>query len=372
MVTMAMVPLTRIKAGDRLAQDVHSVLGGLIMHKNRVVTNRDLEVLEAFMIRQVEVDSAQDKETVMTKTKITNNESNPQVKPIEQPSQKLANFHELWLQLAEHTKRILEPSSVVRLPMIELRSLLGQLIAQIKQYQPMAVRSQLQQHLENDGSNYLVHKSIAVSLTSYLIGQWSNLPAKDGVQIALAGLLHDIGKSKISEDVLNKKEYLTEQDMAEIRRHTQYGYEILRNTPAINEGVKLAALQHHERIDGNGYPLHARGEQIHLYARIVAIADMFHAMTMNRAHKKAESPFIVLEKLKQDSFGKLDPQLVITFINKMVDLTLSKRVKLSDGRIGSVVFIDHHHSTRPWVSINDTIVRLSDERELCITDVLVD
>lgn len=358
MAIMVMVPLTKVKVGDRLTQDIYSVLGGLIMYKDRVISSRDLEVLEAFLIKQIEVDSNQNKETVIAKT-------------VEHQVSESSEFTVLWMQLANHMEKILEPSSVVRIPMLEIRSLLEQLITQIKQYQPIAVRAQLQQVLDGNGSNYLVHKSIAVSLTSYLIGKWANLPPKDEVQIALAGLLHDIGKSKINEDVLNKKERLNEQDMAEVRRHTQYGYEILRHTPAINEGVKLTALQHHERIDGNGYPLRVSGEQIHLYARIVAIADMFHAMTMDRAHKKAESPFIVLEKLQQDSFGKLDPQLVMTFIKRMADLTLGKKVRLNDHRTGSVVFIDNHHLTRPWVSIGDHIVHLSQEKNLYIDEILM-
>ncbi|MDZ7542582.1 HD domain-containing protein, partial [Clostridium perfringens] len=151
---------------------------------------------------------------------------------------------------------------------------------------------------------------------------------------------------------------------------TQFGYEILRNTPALNDGVKLAALQHHERIDGKGYPLRISGEKIHVYAKIVAIADMFHAMTMDRVYKMAESPFIALEKLQEASFGKLAPQMVLTFIHKMMNLSQGTVVKLSDGRVGRIVFIDNQYPTRPWVSINGTIEQLAKDKQLWIESVV--
>ncbi|MCU6339384.1 HD-GYP domain-containing protein, partial [Enterobacter quasiroggenkampii] len=214
------------------------------------------------------------------------------------------------------------------------------------------------------------HKSAAVALTSYLIGQWSGYPSKEGMQIALSGLLHDIGKTKVDSDIWSKKGTLTENEKIEMRRHTHYGYELLRNVPAINEGVKLAALQHHERIDGSGYPLGVTGERIHPYAKIVAIADIFHAMTQNRIYKRASSPYIALERLKEESFGQLDPQLVRTFIHKVAQTHQNAFVKLNDGRVGRIVFTEDSHLTRPWVSVDGSIVQLTQERQIWIEEVL--
>ncbi|MGZ9585981.1 HD-GYP domain-containing protein [Paenibacillus marinisediminis] len=367
---MVMIPLAQVNPGERLAQDVYSVLGGLLMSKNRVLSNRDLEVLDAFMIHQLEIERNTDKEQASARTNPSKDEGSLPAVNLQQVSEEERIFLEIWMELASHVDKMMGTSAVIRIPIFELRSLLEKLIVHIKQFHPMAVRSQLHEHLNKDMSNYLIHKSIAVALTSYLIGQWIDMPPKEGMQIALAGLLHDIGKIKLDDDVLNKRDTLTPNEQLEIKRHTQFGYEILRNTPALNDGVKLAALQHHERIDGQGYPLRISGEKIHVYAKIVAIADMFHAMTMDRVYRRAESPFLTLEKLQEASFGKLDPQMVLTFIHKMMNLTQGTVVKLSDGRVGRIVFIDNQYPTRPWVSINGTIEQLVKDKQLWIESIV--
>lgn len=371
---MVMVPISELKPGDRLSQDIYSKLGGIVMPKQRVLSDRDLEVFQAFMITQVEIDRSSEKETASSHAASTEARTQGRAETSNvlriSPTEKV--FLDLWMELAAHVSRMMEPSAVIRLPMLELRGVLDQLIQHIDQYHPMSVKSQIANYMGDDPSDYLIHKSIAVGLTSYLIGQWCKFSSKESMQITLAGLLHDIGKIKINESVINKRGSLNSGELVEVRRHSQYGYEILRNTPAINDGVKLAALQHHEQIDGGGYPLRISGEKIHPYAKIVAIADMFHAMTMDRVYKTAESPFIALDKLREASYGKLDPQMVLTFIHKMVDLVQGAKVKLNDGRVGRIVFIDNQKPTRPWVSIQDTIVHLSQNKNLYISEIIND
>ena len=370
---MVMIPLTHVKPGERLTQDICSVLGGLIMTKDRVLSFRDIEVLRAFMIEQVEVARSQPNNEAPVQPSPRSNmyEAEKFAVHLQQQSQEERAFAQQWKELAGHVTQMMEPSAVVRIPILNLRSILEKLIDRIDQYQPMAVRVHLSELAEEEISDkYFIHKSIAVSLTSYLMGQWSGKPVREGMQIALAGLLHDIGMIKVNKDILNKEDALTTSEMNEIRRHAQLGYEILRNTSAINDGVKLAALQHHERIDGEGYPLGIQGEKIHPYAKIVAIADVFHAIAFERRYKKAQSPFLALEQLQEASFGKLDPQLVLTFIQKVSSLTQGTAVKLNDGRMGRIVFIDHQYPTRPWVSVNGTIERLSQDKHLWIESIL--
>src|SRR5690606_30313385 len=156
--------------------------------------------------------------------------------------------------------------------------------------------------------------------------------------IALAGLFHDIGNVRIDAAILEKPSKLTSAELEEMRRHTIYGYQILKTVPSINEGVKLCALQHHEKEDGTGYPLALKGDKIHPYAKFVAVADIFHAMTGNRTYKKPTSPYLVLEQLMTDSFGKLDPAIVQTFVTKVTQFNQGTVVKLNDSRIGEIIF----------------------------------
>jgi HD-GYP domain-containing protein (c-di-GMP phosphodiesterase class II) len=209
-----------------------------------------------------------------------------------------------------------------------------------------------------------------VSLTSYQLAKWHNFQQKDWIPIALSGLLHDIGNVKIDNALYEKSSKLTPAEEEEVRKHTVLGYQIIKNMPAINEGVKLSTLQHHEREDGSGYPLSLKGDKIHIYSKILAIADIFHAMTNERAYRKVKSPYLVLEDLLKESFGKLDPSLVQTFINRVTSLQNGTLVRLSDNRLGEIVFSDRSYPTRPWISINGAVINLMVERSLFIKEVI--
>ncbi|MCR8844378.1 HD-GYP domain-containing protein [Paenibacillus sp. SC116] len=379
---MSMLPIAQIKLGDCLSKDVSSELGGIIMPKGRVLTERDIEVLDAFMIKHVYVNSKKRIESAKPAPAKTPVSKDQQTKPAEQllemdtaeldtktPSIDQP-FHLAWTELAKLMSQVLNMARANQVPTMEMRKLLRPLMEQIKEYKPLAVQIYIKEIDQDLSTNFLIHKSIAVALTTYLIGHWNGCSEKEGMQIALAGLLHDIGKVKVDEDVLRKKESLTEVEQTEVRRHTLYGYEILRSANMITEGVKLAALQHHERLDGSGYPLRIMSDQIHPYAKMVAIADMFHAMTQNRSYRKAASPYVVLEQLHRQAFGKLDPQMVQVFIQKLTLLTQGTIVQLNDGRTGEIVFIDSIYPTRPWVSVEGTIIRLAEERQLHIEKVI--
>ncbi|MNN46406.1 Cyclic di-GMP phosphodiesterase response regulator RpfG [compost metagenome] len=188
--------------------------------------------------------------------------------------------------------------------------------------------------------------------------------------MAFAGLLHDIGNTKIDPQILYTPRPLTESEAEEMRMHTTYGYQQLRKTAAINEGVRLAALQHHEKMDGSGYPFRLTGEKIHIYARIVAVTDIFHAMTLNRRYRKAQSPYLVLEQIKLEAFGKLDPNVVQTFVDKVTQFHNGMKVRLSNDKVGEIVFSDRNHPTRPMVSIQGQIINLMQETQLHIEEVI--
>ncbi|OUQ85000.1 c-di-GMP phosphodiesterase, partial [Brevibacillus brevis] len=138
----------------------------------------------------------------------------------------------------------------------------------------------------------------------------------------------------------------------------------------LSEGVALAALQHHEREDGSGYPLGLPGSKLHLYSKIVAVADVYHAMSSDRVHQKALSPYQVVEQLVQDSFGKLDPTIVRSFVEGITQFAVGTLVELSDGTIGKIVFTDRNHPTRPMVETGGKIVNLVEARHLSIVRVM--
>lgn len=354
---MVSVKVENLKPGEKLLDDVLTPLGSVLLQKEKVITERDLDILVAFMVKQVEIASS---------SELAPKNEETQGKQVLKQEEPVISFNSEYDKMVEMLRQLSHPVIANQpLPLMDIRKQLGNIFEYIGDYNLITFAPSF-----HSNQDYFFHKSVVTSLTSYLLAQWVGLPQKDWMQVALAGLLMDIGNLKIDSVILNKPDKLNEEENRIMKKHTYYGYQILRSIPALNEGVKLAALQHHERVDGSGYPNHLNGSQLHPYSKIVAIADIYHAMTLNKVYRKPISPYLVLEQIQSDAFGKLEPMYVRTFIEKVANFNTGTTVKLSDGRIGEIIFFERDHPTRPWVSIQNTIVNLTIERNLHITEVI--
>lgn len=354
---MVSVKVDQLKPGEKLLDDVLTPLGNTLLLKDKVITERDLDILAAFMVQKVEIVG-----TAEQKAKKDDDHAK-QIAKQEQPVVTFNSEYEKMVEMLRQLSHLVLASQP--LPLMDIRKQLGNIFNHIGEYNLITFAPSFQSN-----QDYLFHKSVVTSLTSYLLAQWVGLPQKDWMQVALAGLLMDVGNFKIDPVILNKPDKLSEEELQLMKRHTYYGYQILRPITALNEGVKLAALQHHERVDGSGYPSHLDGNSLHPYSKIVAIADIYHAMTLNKVYRKPISPYLVLEQIQSDAFGKLEPMYVRIFIEKVANFNTGTKVKLSDGRIGEIVFFERDHPTRPWISIHNTIVNLTVERSLHIIEVI--
>lgn len=126
--------------------------------------------------------------------------------------------------------------------------------------------------------------------------------------------LHDVGKVQIDQAILNKPAQLTEEEMQQVQRHPNLGFNILNKTGQLSEETKVIVLQHHERHDGSGYPKRLRGDTIHIYAQICALADIYEALTTDRPYRKAISPFNALKLMEQQTVGHFNPDLFKEFV----------------------------------------------------------
>jgi HD-GYP domain-containing protein (c-di-GMP phosphodiesterase class II) len=353
---MAQVAVSQLKSGEKLVEDVLTQRGNVLLQKGKRIMPRDIEILQAFLIKLVDIEL----KNGQTAAKTDENDEEP-VQEVIRPM-----FTKVYDEMIALLKKVfMNAAPGIPMPILEVRNKLEELIQVSSDYKPLTFVPRTFQKEE-----YLFHNSILVALTSYQLAIWHNLVKKDWIPIALGGLLHDIGNLSVDQQILRKPGALTAQELDEIRKHTIIGYNILKNVPAINDGVKMSALQHHERENGSGYPLGVKGEKIHYYAKIVAIADMFHAMTINRFHKEKMSPYLVLEKLHDESFGKLDPAMVQTFIHKSTQIHNGSIVRLSDNTVGEIVFSDRTNPTRPWVKVNNNIINLTTTRQLHIQEVI--
>lgn len=162
----------------------------------------------------------------------------------------------------------------------------------------------------------------SIVLAKKVFGEDKNILMTAG----LGGLLHDIGKRKISLNIINKKSALTPEEWDEIKRHPTYGREFLDGLPAIPNEAQKIVYEHHENFDGTGYPNGIKGEDIHKMARVVTIADVFDALTTNRSYHKAITPEEALNTMFGMQPGKFDPTIFRSFnknFDKKAPLTLN-------------------------------------------------
>lgn len=199
--------------------------------------------------------------------------------------------------------------------------------------------------------NYTYRHCIGVAVISYLIGKWLGLKDEEMHDLAIAGLLHDLGKIKIPDSILNKASSLTADEYAEMKLHTHFGYEMIWNISGMTEQHALVALQHHEREDGSGYPFGISGKKITQYSKIVAVADVFHTMISERVYKKPVPLYRVFQEIYQRAYGLFDPMIVRTFISNIMNRMIGDSVLLSDGQVARIVMLHPDDLINPLVEI---------------------
>lgn len=225
-------------------------------------------------------------------------------------------------------------------------------------------------HSMHTSDDSIYSHSLNVALICRQIGKWLKVDDATLDLYTLCGILHDIGKLKIPEEILNKPGKYTDEEFAKVRMHTQYGYDLLEPLP-IDDHVKKAALSHHERCDGTGYPMGIPKAVTDNCAMIVAIADVYDAMTAARSYRAPLCPFQVIDKFEKEGLQKYNPKYILTFLSQVAGTYQNSRVLLSDGRSASIVMINQQNLSKPIVRLDDsTCIDLSTQSDLSIQAVL--
>lgn len=218
--------------------------------------------------------------------------------------------------------------------------------------------------------DYTYSHCINTAFYSMLIGKWLGFTEPEIKKVIQCGLLHDIGKCQVPLEVLNKKGVLTREEFQLIQKHTILGYGMLDDIEELNTDIRRAVLMHHERIDGSGYPLSASSESLGIYARIVAVADVYDAMTSDRIYKKRATPFEVFEMFLTVGIGIFDMGIVNVFLKNIAYYYTGVKLLLSNGEIGEVVFIPPQDILHPIILISTGYIDLAIENDLKIARIL--
>lgn len=184
---------------------------------------------------------------------------------------------------------------------------------------------------------YLLEHSVAVSVYITLFARYLKLNRKIIEQLAIGAFLHDIGKIKIPDEILNKPGKLTDEEFTVMKTHANHSIDIIKKTPGISKLALEVAALHHEKLDGNGYPFNVPGEKISKYGRMIAICDIFDALTATRVYKKGFShnkAFAILRELGQKNH--LDAKLVDHFIRCVGVFPVGTLVQLESKKLAVV------------------------------------
>ena len=224
-------------------------------------------------------------------------------------------------------------------------------------------------HCLRDLNDQTFAHSINVSLICYVIGSWLGFSRKELETLTLSGVLHDIGKVTLPPELILKPTKLTDDEYETIKTHSVRGYNILREKDVDNH-VKFSAMMHHERCDGSGYPMGLRADQIDSHAKIVAIADVYEAMTSARVYRNAVCPFEVIHILEDEGMTKYDTQYLMCFLEHLTLSYINSDVRLSNGSEGKIVMLNKHSLSRPVVKCGRKYIDLSTQRNIFITEML--
>ncbi|WP_372663467.1 HD-GYP domain-containing protein [Cohnella sp.] len=229
--------------------------------------------------------------------------------------------------------------------------------------------SQILAHLEHH-DEYVYRHSIGVALISKIIGRARGYDEEALDNITTAGFLHDIGKAKIPGEILKKPGKLTAEEYELMKQHTIFGYEMIKQSIGIPERNAFVALQHHEREDGSGYPFGLKGNQIDPYSKIVAVADVFHAMISKRVYKDPVPFYKVLQELSANVYGALEPNITLSFLKRIMDMLIGNSVVLSNGLEGRIIMVSSHDPVHPVVEVEGGFIDLSKEQEIHLERIL--
>lgn len=219
-----------------------------------------------------------------------------------------------------------------------------------------------------DDATY-VH-SMNVALICNLFAHWLKYSKEDTEALTLAGLLHDIGKMLIPLEIIKKPAKLTEEEYRIIQEHPTLGYNILKNQN-IDPRIAKAALLHHERCDGKGYPMGLGLNDIEPFAKIVAIADVYDALTANRVYRGPICPLEVIGIFQTEGLTIYDPGYLMTFLDQIMYSYLNYTVKLSNGETGRIIMMQRNQLDKPVISLSgNRFIDLRDQPEISIIGVV--
>ncbi|NLG03207.1 MAG: HD-GYP domain-containing protein [Clostridia bacterium] len=357
---MKRVRTADLTPGMITAEDVYSYNDQMILPKDTTLTDKMITRLEFYSVLAIKIKEKTnevDEESVFS---ISDDSSYSQkVKA----SKQFQSFEKSFLEEASSYRNTIHEIVEKNAP-IDTRKLFDSVMGLItSEMNGITVFDMLHNMRQYDDFTYM--HCINVALICNVFAKWLKLPDEEIEILTLCGLLHDIGKLLIPDSIIKKPARLSTAEYNVIKTHTLQGYNILAEYN-ISEAIKETALMHHERCDGSGYPLGLKGDKINKYAKIVSIADVYDAMTAARVYRGPLCPFKVISIFESEGLQKYDSKYILTFLEHIAATYMNNRVRLSNGKEGDVVFMNHTKISRPLIKCGNEFIDLSKEPDIFI------
>lgn len=362
------VRVTNLVPGMITAEDVYTYGNQLIIPRHTVLTDKTITRLEFYSILSVQIKDAPDGTPAAGdyQEEVTPQEDTPYSQII-QSSPAFHKFKEDYEESVDDFKTNLN-AIVEKGSQIDVQKVMKDTIGLFREDGTTLNFFHMLQNMRHYDDSTYAH-SVNVALICNILAGWLQFSAEDKEIATLSGLFHDIGKLSIPDEIIKKTDKLTDEEYNIVKKHTVEGYNTLKSQN-INNHIKNAALMHHERCDGTGYPLGLSGDRIDKFAKIVAIADVYDAMTAARCYRGPLCPFTVVEIFEKEGLQKYESEYILCFLENVVMTYINNRVRLSNGMTGDIVFINKQHLSRPMIKCQDVFIDLNDHKELSIVEIL--
>lgn len=357
------ISLQQVRPGMIAGDDILSPSGQLIIPKNTTLNPRLISRLKLYNVKKICVIITDDVAQELNAKAEKNKPLNP-----EKTTQQFKQFNRTYQDMANDLEAAFKEVIERPLAAFDPAPIIDQILDLAKTVKnTMHLMNTLQLLREYDDTLYI--HSISVALIAHTIASQQNFSEEEMRSLMFACAFHDIGKVQIPAEILYKPGRLTEEEYYQVKEHAQNGYYILHKAQVPQE-IQMAALLHHERCDGSGYPSAFTSEQIPLFAKIIAIADVYDAMTARRSYRKEICSFDVIAEFENSGYQKYDVTLLLPFLSGIAQSHLNNKVRLSNSLIGTIVMINQHKLSKPVVNIDGTFLDLSKEKDITILELL--
>lgn len=373
---IARYPISQLRPGLELGETVLSPDGGVLLYAGTILTQKHIERLihykfDPVRIREFqasEMDSEQPATAEPEEPIVYHEYCEPDMPAT--VSEQENEFAHIYGNAVKELKKCF---TIVRLEKHLDCDLLHSIVDSLLNLSPYGIGATALLHTAKRSEDYLFHHSVNVGILANVIGSLSGVfkPSQQK-SLVLAGLLHDLGKLEIPVHVLYKKGRLDEEELHQVRQHPAIAYKFFRHFKEIPENVRLGVLQHHERDDGSGYPLHTDAAKNHPIAKVLGIADVYDAMTSKKVYGEEVSPFAAINTIQTDAFsGKFSPKYSTPFLHELCQTLIGRYVTLNDGNTGQLVFWNRIGKETCLIRFSDgQVVDISNQNKLKIAKLV--